>query len=155
MNNIKDSGERTEFSTGAVRDMHEGKGRCDLLPLDVLAEHFGEPIFERLERFKETGETTFLYDCLRLFRSAFGSTIISEGDCTMFLEVAIHFEEGAKKYGEQNWQKGIEIWSYVDSAARHLLKWLRGDTDERHDRAFVWNIICCIWTVEHGKGVTA
>lgn len=29
---IKDSGNRTEFSTGAVRDMHEGKGRCDLLP---------------------------------------------------------------------------------------------------------------------------
>lgn len=23
---IKDSGERTEFGTGAVRDMHEGKG---------------------------------------------------------------------------------------------------------------------------------
>lgn len=29
---IKDSGERTEFSTGAVRDMHSGKGRMDLLP---------------------------------------------------------------------------------------------------------------------------
>lgn len=29
---IKDSGDRTEFSTGAVRDMHEGKGRMDLLP---------------------------------------------------------------------------------------------------------------------------
>lgn len=29
---IKDSGERTEFDTGAVRDMHTGKGRFDLLP---------------------------------------------------------------------------------------------------------------------------
>lgn len=29
---IKDSGERTEFSTGAVRDMKKGKGRMDLLP---------------------------------------------------------------------------------------------------------------------------
>ena len=29
---IKDSGDRTKFSTGAVRDMHEGKGRMDLLP---------------------------------------------------------------------------------------------------------------------------
>ena len=34
---IKDSGNRREFSTGAVRDMAEGKGRCDLLPLDVIA----------------------------------------------------------------------------------------------------------------------
>lgn len=30
--NIRDSGERTTFSTGAQRDMHSGKGRMDLLP---------------------------------------------------------------------------------------------------------------------------
>lgn len=29
---IKDSGERTVFSTGAKRDMHQGKGRMDLVP---------------------------------------------------------------------------------------------------------------------------
>ena len=33
---IQDSGERTEFSTGAIRDMHEGKGRFDLLPLNAV-----------------------------------------------------------------------------------------------------------------------
>jgi len=32
---IADSGDRTQFDTGAVRDMHEGKGRCDLLPMCV------------------------------------------------------------------------------------------------------------------------
>ena len=30
---ILDSGDRTQFSSGAVRDMKGGKGRCDLLPL--------------------------------------------------------------------------------------------------------------------------
>ena len=35
---IKDSGERTEFSTGAVRDMHTGKGRMDLLPWHAIME---------------------------------------------------------------------------------------------------------------------
>lgn len=35
---IKDSGDRTEFSTGAVRDMHEGKGRMDLLPWNAIME---------------------------------------------------------------------------------------------------------------------
>lgn len=35
---LKDSGNRREFSSGAVRDSNEGKGRCDLLPLDVLGE---------------------------------------------------------------------------------------------------------------------
>ena len=40
---IKDSGNRREFDTGAVRDMSEGKGRCDLLPacaLLRLAKHY-------------------------------------------------------------------------------------------------------------------
>lgn len=37
-NTIKDSGERTEFSTGAVRDLHIGKGRMDLLPWNAIGE---------------------------------------------------------------------------------------------------------------------
>lgn len=36
--NIKDSGERSEFSTGAVRDCHKGKGRMDLLPVSAIIE---------------------------------------------------------------------------------------------------------------------
>ena len=35
---IKDSGERTKFGTGAVRDMHAGKGRMDLLPWAAIIE---------------------------------------------------------------------------------------------------------------------
>lgn len=35
---IKDSGERTTFATGAVRDMHTGKGRMDLLPWEAIIE---------------------------------------------------------------------------------------------------------------------
>ena len=35
---ILDSGERTEFSSGAVRDMHAGKGRMDLLPWAAILE---------------------------------------------------------------------------------------------------------------------
>ena len=40
---IKDSGDRTQFNSGAVRDMHTGKGRYDLLPMcviDRLAKHY-------------------------------------------------------------------------------------------------------------------
>jgi len=33
MSKILDSGNRRTFQTGAVRDIQEGKGRCDLLPL--------------------------------------------------------------------------------------------------------------------------
>ena len=35
---INDSGDRTTFETGAVRDMHAGKGRFDLLPWEAIWE---------------------------------------------------------------------------------------------------------------------
>ena len=148
---IKDSGDRTEFATGAVRDMREGKGRCDLMPLDVMSAFMGEyenncdPIIGCIYLFQNNNRAADLYCALNNFckKAYLGN------EQTMFLEVAKHFEEGAKKYGENNWQKGIPTWCYIDSAVRHYLKWLRGDKDEPHDRAFVWNILCCIWTIEH------
>ena len=90
---IKDSGERTEFSTGAVRDMKRGVGRMDLLPWYGI------------------------------------------------MEVSKHCEEGAEKYGEHNVDKGIPLHSLCDSAARHLAKFIAGETDEDHLRAAAWNLL--------------
>ena len=139
---IKDSGTRREFESGAVRDIQEGKGRCDLMPLDAIHIVMNDDVIFCLNRFQEKGDichlaTTLLYFCEKCY---------AYDRATMFLEVSKHFEEGAKKYGEHNWQKGIPTHCYIDSAIRHYLKYLRGDTDEPHDRAFVWNILCCIWT---------
>lgn len=138
---IKDSGERTEFETGAVRDIQEGKGRCDLMPLEVVADALNDVILDCLARFQGEPHETYLMMALELF-----STRAYKGEDDMFLDASVHFEEGAKKYGEHNWQKGIPVNRYIDSAVRHYLKWRRGDDDERHDRAFVWNLMCCIWT---------
>ena len=55
---IKDNGERTKFETGAVRDMHEGKGRFDLLPMCVLlrlARHYESGCQKYGERNWENG----------------------------------------------------------------------------------------------------
>ena len=93
---IKDSGDRTEFSSGAVRDMHEGKGRMDLLPWAAI------------------------------------------------MEVSKHCENGAKKYGEHNVDRGIPTSSLCDSAARHLAKYLDGWTDEPHLIAATWNLLWAI-----------
>lgn len=141
---ILDSGERREFTTGAVRDIQEGKGRCDLLPLDVASFWLADAVVEDISTFVESGEVEYLYIALSRFRVAKGCD-----DPTLLLEVSKHFEEGAQKYGEYNWQKGIPTHCYIDSAVRHYLKWLRGDKDEPHDRAFVWNLLCCIWTCLH------
>ena len=152
---IKDSGNRREFETGAVRDIQEGKGRCDLLPLDVVAKYFEGNlgalsipfcVLCHLHKYQETGCHNHLFTAINYFESC-GSPFL--GASEMLLEVSKHFEEGAKKYGEYNWQKGIPTHCYIDSAVRHYLKYLRGDNDEPHDRAFVWNILCCIWTCIH------
>ena len=37
---ILDSGNRRAFESGAVRDIQEGKGRCDLLPLLQVSDFF-------------------------------------------------------------------------------------------------------------------
>ena len=136
---IKDSGTRREFETGAVRDCTEGKGRCDLMPLDVVAEVADDEILEDIASYVDTGIDMFLKNALERFARVYDSIY------DMMLDVSIHFEEGAKKYGEYNWQKGIPESSYIDSAVRHYLKFRAGMEDERHDRAFVWNILCLIW----------
>ena len=68
---------------------------------------------------------------------------------TAILEIAKHFEDGSTKYGERNWEKGIPCHSFLDSGIRHLLRFFRGDNDERHDRAFMWNMLCLAWTIKH------
>lgn len=90
---IKDSGNRTEFETGAVRDCKRGVGRMDLLPWYGI------------------------------------------------MEVSKHCEEGALKYGEHNVDKGIPLHSLLDSAARHLGKYMVGMDDEDHLRAACWNLL--------------
>ena len=142
---ILDSGNRREFETGAVRDMQEGKGRCDLLPLDVIGDWLSNELLYSIDAFQHGGDWEYLRVALDIFtRDCFDRNIY-----TAILELAKHFENGAKKYGERNWQNGIPVRCYIDSAVRHYLKFLRGDTDEPHDRAFVWNIVCAIWTCEH------
>lgn len=93
---IKDSGDRHEFESGAVRDMQEGKGRCDLLPAAAI------------------------------------------------LRLSKHFEAGAKKYGERNWEKGIPVNSFIDSSIRHLMKYMLGEHDEDHLVAAAWNLMCAL-----------
>lgn len=147
---ILDSGNRREFGTGAVRDIQEGKGRCDLLPLDIVARYLEDEILDDIASFQKTGRVDHLYNALWKFAPHWGA--IDEratSNSTMLLEVSKHYEEGCIKYGERNWQKGIPVRCYIDSGVRHYLKFIRGDKDEPHDRAFCWNILGAIWTCIH------
>lgn len=84
------------FSTGANRDMADGKGDMFSLPAAAI---------------------------LRLSR---------------------HYEQGAKKYSRLNYTRGIPISSFMDSALRHIFKYLDGWDDEDHLSAAAFNILGAI-----------
>jgi hypothetical protein len=95
---IPDSGERTSFSTGAVRDTAEGKPRPTLLP----------PMIYRM--------------------------------------LAMRATEGAAKYDDHNWAKGMHLSRYTDAIQRHLWAFLENDDSEDHLGAIMWNAGALAWT---------
>jgi len=62
--------------------------------------------------------------------------------------LARHYENGAVKYGDRNWERGQPISSYVDSMLRHCQNFLAGDRSEDHLSAVSWNAFAIIFTEE-------
>lgn len=153
---ILDSGERREFASGAVRDIQVGKGRCDLLPLGEIARYF--ELYDQLTddtrdfivpgcicRFILNRDEEFIYAAIK----SFIGRAYNHNDYEAIMELSKHYEEGANKYAERNWEKGINLHCYVDSAMRHYFKYLAGWDDEPHDRAVLWNLFCLLWTYHY------
>lgn len=138
---ILDSGARRQFESGAVRDIAEGKGRADLLPLDIIADRLNDHSLHFINEYIWKGDATNLWHALCEFMH-----LAEMGMYTALLEASKQYEGGAVKYGDNNWRKGIPVHCYIDSGVRHYLKWRRGDQDEPHDRAFIWNMLGAIWT---------
>jgi hypothetical protein len=98
MNQLPDTGTRSEFATGAVRDAMSGKGLPAQIPPEAIR------------------------------------------------RLALRFEDGASKYGVQNWMRGIPLSRYVDAIIRHTLAAAEGQDDEDHLGAVLWNAAAWIWT---------
>ena len=60
--------------------------------------------------------------------------------------LARHFENGAVKYGDRNWERGQPTSRYMDSALRHIFAFVGGDTSEDHLAAGAWNLLAAIET---------
>lgn len=98
---LKDTGARTEFETGAVREASlVDKGRYDLVSPYAIR------------------------------------------------RLAVVCAKGAIKYDDRNWEKGMQLHRYIDSAKRHLDQYLMGQTDEDHLGHALWNIHALIHTEE-------
>jgi hypothetical protein len=65
-----------------------------------------------------------------------------------------HMQAGAEKYEERNWEKGLPLSSFFDSAMRHMFDLQEGKTDEDHAIAALWNIHGFIHTsIMIGRGL--
>lgn len=60
--------------------------------------------------------------------------------------VAYQYQKGAKKYSENNWLKGQNLRTYLDSAIRHLFNFKAGFRDEDHLAAAAFNVLALIET---------
>ena len=56
------------------------------------------------------------------------------------------YEDGSIKYSARNWEKGMTLGQYIDSAERHLAKLKCGLRDEPHASQVIWNMIGYIFT---------
>ena len=55
---------------------------------------------------------------------------------------AMHMGKGAAKYAPRNWEKGMALSEFYNSAFDHMLKFAAGFDDEPHLDAAIWNLCC-------------
>ena len=64
------------------------------------------------------------------------------------LRVSRHMEGALTHYPERNWEKGLPMHSMIDSAMRHLVKYMDGMDDEDHLCSAATNLLMAMWTEE-------
>jgi len=64
------------------------------------------------------------------------------------IRISKHMEDSLTHYPERNWEKGLPMHSMVNSALRHLAKYVDGQTDEDHLCAAATNLLMAMWTEE-------
>lgn len=58
-------------------------------------------------------------------------------------------ETGQPHYPERNWEKGMPVHNMLDSAFRHLAKYMEGWIDEDHLCAAASNLLMAMWMEEN------
>lgn len=157
LKDIKFSEETKEFTTGA----HRGGG--DKAPMEYLPmveaielltcsknlpcynkEEAYEKIGFSIEEFKVTGNLNLIKEAGAIFGKLHFHNMYA-----CLEQTALHFKQGAEKYGFNNWQRGMPLLNYAGSLSRHLMKVIDEWDDEPHHTAFMWNVLAIMWTVKH------
>lgn len=175
--NIKMDGEYHEFEGGGIRYTKTGKGRFDLIPskalillMDALGTYDDDPDArcDVESMVVAIANRDFAYAILLIAYAKYNEQDVGEAYyhypsintpivynylwravIKMLKDLAVHFEKGAEKYGENNWRKGIPLNSFEDSGFRHFCQWLNDETDEHHYISAIWNFMC--WLEIHAE----
>jgi hypothetical protein len=109
---------------------------------DSKAVGLGSPVSDGLQRYESGAVRSHLPERFDLIPSL------------GIKAVAQTMSEGAIKYGEYNWQKGMPIGDTLNHAIAHIYSFLSGDRSEEHLSHAAANLLMAIHTreSEHGKG---
>ena len=172
---LMDTGNRTDLGSGGLRDINPENGRCDLLPASAISHYMSNTelikrpqdskrpslvtAFHYIMQFMDLGDKQFLNEALTCIQTYhfYKDKSYGEGSnmpqdiifAKAMMDLSVHYKNGALKYAERNWEKGIPLHSFIDSAVRHLCKEMLGWQDEPHDIAIMWNLYGAIWTLQH------
>lgn len=119
---IKDSGERTSFNTGAVRDMHEGKGDMLSLPMMALlrlSRHYeeGAKKYGRFNYLKGIPLSSFLDSTLRHLAKYIAGWDDEDHLAAAAFNIlgALQMEEEHPEMCDLEWRKGKKEFHYPKS----------------------------------------
>ena len=142
---ILDSGLRTQFENGGMREIdEESKGRCDLVYNLFMYDLTNDLFFYNMEMFIRTGDFSYIKEnAARVIDKYYASWQDA------YLDLSKHYARGIKKYSDRNMEKGLPFHSMVDSALRHYVKLTRGDDDENHKAACLWNLFTLAYMVDN------
>lgn len=65
------------------------------------------------------------------------------------LRVSRHMEKSLVDHEERNWERGLPMHCFLDSAMRHIFKYMDGRVDEDHLAAATTNLLMAMWTEIH------
>jgi len=63
--------------------------------------------------------------------------------------IALTFAEGAKHYGDRNWEKGLPYSVMINHTLEHLAKYQQGDRSEDHLAKACFGLIAMMFYDEH------
>jgi hypothetical protein len=147
--------EVTAFGTGAEREEKVDKGRFDLLPpaayqtatQGILKDFTWPQVYAATAHLLDFQTVEKLEENLRVM-CTLAWIITKKHDKELPLKaLAVHFEQGGRNRGNDNWKKGIPLSSFISSGLRHMEQCHAGLEDEPHHRAFLWNMVSGLQTL--------